>query len=193
MDKRIIIYGSKDFASTIKYLVKDCGYETVGMIDDFRTGTGILGTFEEISKNYSPKDYSIVIAIGYSNLAKRWEIYQKVKKKGYEIVTLIHPKAYVSSNAIIEQGAMVMAGAIVDVNAIVSELAVLWPGVVLNHDSIVGKNTFVSPNATICGFSKIGSNSFIGAGSVVIEHQHVPDNTFVKANHLYFTNNTNSQ
>ncbi len=183
--KKILIYGSKDFAKTVRHLVEDCGYETVGMIDDYSLGDEIIGTFDEVQKKYSSKDYSVVLAIGYNNLAARWGIYKKIKESGYDVLTLIHPRAYVSKSATVLEGSMVMAGAVVDVDAIVSEVSVLWPGVVLNHDSIIGKNVFVSPNATICGFSKVGDHSFIGAGSVIVDHQQVPDNSFVKANKLF--------
>lgn len=177
---RILIYGSKSFASTVAELVTDCGHDVVGMVDDFNAGEGILGTFEDVLRTYPPQDFGISIAIGYTNIPARWAVWERVRSAGYHSPALIHPAAYVAKSARVGNGAMVMAGAIIDVRADIGELAVVWPGACINHDALVGANCFISPSVTLCGFARIGAHSFIGAGSVVVDHGNVPEGGFIK-------------
>lgn len=177
---RLLIYGSKEFAHTVADLVRHCGHELVGMVDDFNSGPQILGTFDTVVHAFPPSEYGFAIAVGYADIPGRWAVWQKIFAKGYRAPALIHPRAYVADTAQVGEGCMVMAAAIVDVRAKLDELAVVWPGSCINHDVVVGSNTFVSPGVTICGASRIGSNTFIGAGTVIADHCEIPAGSFIK-------------
>lgn len=183
--KKVLVYGSQEFGRVVRDLVEVCGEEFAGYIDDLYTGEEVLGTFAQIAKTFPPTEYSVALAIGYKNLAVRAQVAQRVEANGYELATLIHPRAYVRHREMVAAGCLVMAGAVVDVGANLEEMVVVWPGVVVNHDSSVGANTFLSPNATICGFVQIGEGCFIGAGAVVVDHVQVPAASFIKAGALY--------
>jgi sugar O-acyltransferase (sialic acid O-acetyltransferase NeuD family) len=177
---KLLLYGSREFAATVEELVRDCGHETAGMLDDQRRGPGIVGSLQSASRDYPPSEFSMAIAIGYSNLAARREAISRVRNLGYSIPALVHPRAYVASSASIANGAMIMAMAAVDVRAKVGQCAVLWPGCVVNHDSTVGENVFISPGAIVCGCSTIGADCFIGAGSAIVDHADVPASSVIK-------------
>jgi sugar O-acyltransferase (sialic acid O-acetyltransferase NeuD family) len=177
---RLLIYGSKDFSATVVELVRHCGHEPAGMVDDFDTGPAILGSLEGVIRSHPPSDFGVAIAIGYCNLSARWAAWQRIRSAGYRAPPLIHPRAYVADTARVGDGAMVMAGAIVDVRAEISDLSVIWPGACINHDSKIGANTFVSPNATINGFVDVGPHSFVGAGAAIVDHCKVPEASYIK-------------
>lgn len=188
--EKVIVYGSKEFARIVKKLVINCGHQFIGFIDDLEPNKeGVLGSFDDVRKNYSPTEYRIVYGIGYNNLSARWNIYKKVLSYGYETINLIHPTAIIDKTSTIGKGLIIMAGVIVDINVKLEDLVVLWPGTVVNHDSEIQSNCFLSPNSTICGFTKIGSNSFIGAGAIVINNTNVPSNSFIKAGSVFYVNN----
>ena len=177
---KFLIYGSREFAQTVIELVADCGHEVVGCIDDFASGSGVLGTFDEVQQSHPPGEYAIALAVGYTNLEARWQAWQKIRAAGYAVPALVHPRAYVAGSARVDAGAMLMAGALVDVRARIGEIAVVWPGACVSHDSAIGNNCFVSPNATICGYVELGEHSFVGAGAAVVDHCTVPAGTRVK-------------
>jgi len=183
--RKILIYGSKEFARVVRDIIIKCKYEFVGYIDDYSTGHEIIGNYASIIKKFSPDSYEMVIAIGYNNLSARRSVYKKVIEDGYRLPVIIHPNAYVRDISNIGQGSIIMAGAIVDVNVRVGELCVLWPGVVVNHDSNIGENTFLSPNSTVCGVVEIKENCFIGAGAIIVDHTIVPAGSFVKAGEVF--------
>lgn len=177
---RLLLYGARDFARTVAELVRHCGHEVAGMIDDFNKGPSIVGTLAEAARRFPPTEYGIALAIGYNDLAARWATWQRVKDLGYPTPALIHPRAYVADTARVDGGAMIMAGALVDVRAEVGPAAVVWPGACVNHDARIGANTFISPNATVCGYAQIGAHSFIGAGAVIVDRGSVPEGSFIK-------------
>ncbi len=177
---RLLVYGSKDFARTVVELVRHCGHEMIGMVDDFDVGPGVLGNLESVAEAFPPGGYGMAVAIGYANISARWEAAMKVRALGYSTPALIHPRAYVADTAEIGEGCFVMAGATVDVRARLGELVVVWPGACINHDVRIGANSFVSPSATICGFASVGANSFIGAGTVIADRAAVPPASFLK-------------
>ena len=175
----LLIYGSKEFAQTVTDLLHDCGHQAAGLVDDYATGPGIVGTFDTAIRRYPPSEFGFAVAIGYSNLPARRKVGQRIHAAGYRMLALVHPRAYVADTAHLGQGSMVMAGAIVDTRATIGELGVVWPGACINHDSIIGENTFVSPNAIVCGCSRIGADSFIGAGAAIRDHCELPAGSFV--------------
>ena len=187
---RLLIYGSKEFAATVGELVRHCGHEVAGMVDDYSSGPGILGDLSSVIHSHPPTEYGVAMAIGYTNISARWAAWEKIRAAGYSAPALVHPRAYVADTARVGEGSMVMAGAIVDVRAVIGDLTVLWPGSCVNHDTVIGHNTFVSPNSTLCGFVNVGPNSFIGAGSVIVDHCQVPEASYVKMLTRYTRDNT---
>lgn len=185
---RLLIYGSKDFSATVAELVRHCGHEISGMVDDYNAGPGILGNLDAARQTHPPSEYGIALAIGYSNIPARWKAWERIQAAGYRAPVLVHPRAYVADTACIGYGSMVMAGAIVDVRAQLGELVVVWPGVCINHDVKVGSNTFISPNASVCGFARLGEHSFVGAGSVIVDHVRVAPEAFIKAGSVICNN-----
>jgi sugar O-acyltransferase (sialic acid O-acetyltransferase NeuD family) len=177
---QLLIYGSKEFAATVAELVRHCGHEVAGMVDDYNSGPGILGKSDSVVHSHPPSEYGVAMAIGYSNIPARWAAWEKIRSAGYRAPALIHPRAYVADTVRVGEGAMIMAGAIVDVRAEIGDLVVLWPGACVNHDVKIGPNVFISPNATLCGFSHVGAHSFIGAGAVIVDHGQVPETSFIK-------------
>lgn len=180
-----MVYGSQEFGKVVRDLVEMCGKQFAGFIDDVFEGDEILGPFALIVEKFPSSEYAVAMAVGYKDLGVRSLVSQRVKAAGYELATLIHPRAYVRHVERVAAGCLVMAGAVVDVGATLEELVVVWPGVVVNHNSTIGTNTFLSPNVTICGFVEVGASCFVGADAVVVDHIRVPDNAFIKAGALY--------
>lgn len=181
----VLIYGSREFGQVVRALVDDTGHSFRGFVDDVHTGDDVIGNWNECVARCSPKDTGIVIAVGYSDLNARWNVYQRISLAGFSVPQLIHPESWVAPTASVGDGSILMARSVVDCHVELQDLSVLWPGVVVNHDTIIGSNSFLSPNSTVCGHCQVGQDTFIGAGAVVVDHVQVPARSFVKAGSLY--------
>ena len=177
----IPVFGSLEFGRVIRALVECTGNKFAGFVDDFDTGPQLLGSNETCRRTHAPAECGTAIAVGYSNLDARWQVYQRVIGDGYECPTLVQPAAYVAASATVGEGCLLMAQSAVDCFATLEDLVVGWTGAVVNHDSVVERNTVLSPSATICGCSRVERNTFIGAGSVIVDHVSVAPASFIKA------------
>ncbi|NTW98456.1 MAG: hypothetical protein HGB35_00665 [Geobacteraceae bacterium] len=184
---KILLYGSREFSLVVAELVRHCGHTVSGMVDDYNSGTDILGGIDTVIYSHPPSDYGIALAIGYSDIKARWIAWERIQSAGYYSPPLIHPRAYVADTAQVGQGTMVMAGGIIDIRVKIGSINVLWPGVCINHDTTLGSNSFVSPGVTICGFVNVGSHCFIGAGSVIVDHCTVPEASYIKMHSRYIS------
>jgi sugar O-acyltransferase (sialic acid O-acetyltransferase NeuD family) len=193
MEKKVLIYGARILGKIVQSILSYTSESIEGFISDIDKGEEIIGNFDFVSDNYSPENFDIAIAIGYSDLRNRWKIYENVKRKGYNFKNVIHPDSYICNTAILSEGVIIMPRSIIDFKSRLKELSVIWPGVNINHESSIGENTFVSPGAIICGNVDIGNNCFVGAGSIITEKLAIPDWTFIKAGKTITKNKLNNE
>lgn len=133
------------------------------------------------------------VAIG--DCLARLRVAEMFTRAGFELVSLVHPKAIISISATIGSGTVLMAGAIVNAQARIGANVILNTACSIDHDCQVsdgvhicpgarlagrvkvGTGTWVGLGASVCDHMEIGSHSIVGAGAVVIEN--VPDNVVV--------------
>lgn len=183
---KLLVYGSSEFGVVVRNMVTACGHEFAGFVDDVHPhNEGVIGAFESVRITHDPKEFGIVLAVGYKHLEARRRIFEKVRVEGYVVPALIHPAAYVCEPPHVGEGSLIMARAIVDCHARIGVACVIWPGANVSHNSTIGANTFLSPNCTVCGFVTIGQGTFVGAGAVIADKRSVPEASFIKAGSVY--------
>ncbi len=83
---------------------------------------------------------------------------------------VIHAAAWVSPEAIVGPGAVVLGGAIVNAGATLGEHAIVNSGAVVEHDAAVGAFAQLAPGAVIGGGAVVGEDAFVGLGARVRDH-----------------------
>jgi len=179
--KPLLIVAGSSFGRLMSILAADCGRTVAGFVDDSLSGPEILGRTDDLGNFLEPRDYDLVLAVGYKHLNARLKLYTRLKNCGFNFPSLVHPTARISAHAELGEGCLVMAGADVDAFSRIGDACVFWPNATVSHDNRIGRNTFVSPAATLCGFVTIGEGSFIGANSTIVDGSELPDGSFVKA------------
>jgi len=104
--KKIILIGNSITAEILyKYLELDERYEVVAFavekefIKEDRLFSKNILSIEELKKNFTPADYSVIMAIGYNELNKtRERLFFALQGIGYKIETYIHPEAKIFNN-----------------------------------------------------------------------------------------------
>lgn len=84
--------------------------------------------------------------------------------------TIVHAAAWVSPEATLEAGAVVLAGAIVNTGAHVHRHAIVNSAAVVEHDVVIGAGSHVAPGAVIGGGARIHGHAFVGLGAHVRDH-----------------------
>jgi sugar O-acyltransferase (sialic acid O-acetyltransferase NeuD family) len=84
-------------------------------------------------------------------------------------ITVIHPRAAVSSDAVIGHGAFIASCATVQPESRIGAFASLRAGAMLGHHCEVEDHAYVGPNAVMCGRSALKRGAHLGPGAVLLE------------------------
>ena len=159
--KGIYIYGASGHGLVVADIARLCGYDEIIFVDD---GNNEYAVFESIKENIH-----IPIALGIGSNAVRASLFEKVRKSGFEVVSLVHPSAIVSPSSTIGMGTVVMPNVVVNAKANIGDGVILNTGSIIEHECIVEDFVHISPNAALAGGVKIGKLTHIGIGSSVIQ------------------------
>lgn len=106
------------------------------------------------------------VAIGSNKL--REKLGAKLESLGFELVSIIHPRAWVSSSARIGRGVVIMAGSVVNACAVIGDLAIINTGATVDHDCVIGRCVHVAPQCALAGCVGVGDRAMLGVGAKVI-------------------------
>lgn len=149
---RLIIIGAGGYGHLVKDVATDLGYEDIIFLDD--NNNSAAGKIEDYEKF---ADYeNIIVAIGNPNTRKN--IYEIVRHK-FNVVSLVHPRAYVSKSAEIDVGCVIEACAVINSNAKVKKCSFINAGAVVNHDVVVNEFCQVDCGAVIAAGQKVNEKT----------------------------------
>ena len=171
ISKSIYIYGASGHGLVVADIARACGYDDIIFVDDGKNG---YLTFEEINKNIH-----IPIAFGIGSNTIRAKLFEKAQNEGFEIVSLIHTSAIISSNAIIGKGTVIMPNVVVNAKAIIGDGVILNTSCVVEHECMIDDFVHISPNVALAGDVKVGKFTHIGIGSSVIQGVTIGKNVII--------------
>ena len=129
----------------------------------------------------NPLPVAGLVAIGGQRGADRLELQSFLTTQGVEIVTAVHPRAFVAADASLGDGCQVLAFAAVAAAATLGRACIVNHNATVDHECSLGDGAHIAPGATLCGLVTIGVNSFIGAGAVVLPRIRIGRHTVVGA------------
>ncbi|WP_042775588.1 acetyltransferase [Sinorhizobium fredii] len=182
----LILLGAGGHAKVVAEVARANDWQVAGYLDpglkrgEIVAGAPVLGSVSEVFDDAAwLRDYALFPATGRADI--RWREYQKLLEIGATIPTLVHPKAIVSSSALIDTGSVVMAGAVIQADARVGAASIINTGALVDHDCIIGSGVMIAPGAVLLGGVQVGNNSFIAAGAIVVPGATVGSGAFVGA------------
>jgi sugar O-acyltransferase (sialic acid O-acetyltransferase NeuD family) len=189
--KRLAILGASGHGKVVAEIAELLRWTEIIFFDDAWptiTQNGpwqICGNSQRLESEASQFE-GIIVAIGNNEirLAKSKEI----RNKGLPLVTLIHPKAIVSQYATIDEGSVVMAGAVINPFAKIGLAAIINTSATIDHDCILGNGVHVSPGAHLAGAVSVGHRTWIGIGAVIKQCLQIGADTIVGAGSVIVKN-----
>ena len=85
------------------------------------------------------------------------------------MVSIIHPRAFVSQGAVIGRGSYIGPKATVISGSRIGRGSIINTGATVEHDCTVGQWCHVAPGAVLCGTVTLGDGCFIGANATIKE------------------------
>jgi len=185
--KNIIIFGNSQYAKLItEYLsesyniVAYCVHQAY-IEDKFFLGKPLVA-FENISTQFSPLDYEMFIALGYTQInSLRAKVCAEAKQKGYRLISYVHPSSIISSNVTIGENCFIFENSVVQPFSTIGNDVTIWASSTICHDCEIADDVFIASNVCINGNVKIGRAAFIGAGAVVRNNLSISEETLIGA------------
>jgi sugar O-acyltransferase (sialic acid O-acetyltransferase NeuD family) len=168
---RVVLLGGGGHAKMcIDILRQMSGLEIIGILDAKHPCEPVLGvpfiagdSDEDLARLRKQAPFAVNAVGAVRSHADRQGHYARLKKAGFSISKLIHPKAIVEPSVMLGEGNQIMAGAVVGSgnNSIVNS------GAVLSHDCSIGDNAHLAPGAILAGGVRVGSGTLVGVGVTV--------------------------
>ena len=194
--KPVILAGNAITAEILlQYLSFDKRYQVVALtVDDDYVEKSRLATLDSIpistlKTHYSPKEYSVIMAMGYHDLNQtRESMFGRLKQMGYFIEPYIHPEAKVYSQFPIGEGSIVLPCAVIEPYAKIAENCFIGANVTIAHHASIDNNCWIASGAVVSGQATIGRNVFLGVNATVVNEICVDDYCIVGAGALISKN-----
>ena len=171
MNKDVIVIGASGHGKVIADIIKKCGDNIIGFLDDDLSKPGVMGKVCECLKY---NDTYFVIAIGNNKTRK-----MIAEKYDINYYTAIHPTAVIADDVTIGEGSVVMANAVINPSARIGKHCIINTAAVIEHDCVIADHVHVSPNATLCGTVTVGESAHIGASAVVRNNLNIGSNVTI--------------
>lgn len=198
-----MILGSGGHAKVVIDILRAMGgHEVVGCIYDdtdpsrIVAGVPIIDGADRI-ETLADEGLSVAIGLGgWTDNTERAALFTRAADLNLDIVTAIHPRAYIAPSASVGRGSVVFPGATVCVDATIGENVIVATNSSIDHESVIGDHVLISAGvvigshvsvghgtllaigATVASYIDVGDRSLIAAGSVVVDD--VPPGTSVR-------------
>ena len=166
--KKIVILGASGHGKVVAEIAKLNGYDHIVFLDDNTSLTqcgvySVVGTINDLDK-YIFDGFDVIVAIGNASIRK--VIQERISRQD-ALMSLIHPKACVSSDVTMGAGTVVMAGAVINTGTVIGKGCIINTGATVDHDNSLGDFVHISVGAHLAGGVTVGSGTWVGIGSAV--------------------------
>lgn len=168
--RKLAIYGAGGHGKVIADTAVALGWRDIVFFDEAwpkHLANGIWLVDGNLESLVSRLDQFSGVVIGIGNCSARLKLHHQLNQLGASMISLIHPKSYVSPLAVVGKGTVVFAGGIVNIDAKVGEACIINSGATVDHDCVLGEGVHICPGANLSGGVTVGDLSWVGVGSSV--------------------------
>ena len=181
----LLIGGGGHCRSCIDVIEAEGKYKIAGIVNqpggntDPFLGYEVLGDDGDLPELF--KKYTIaLITVGQIKSADlRVKLFQQLRSLGFELATIISPRAYVSKNASLGAGTIVMHDALVNTGAKIGNNCILNTKSLVEHNAIVEDHCHISTSSVVNGGTISRGKTFIGSNTITKEYITVGKNSVI--------------
>ncbi|ABB43873.1 acetyl transferase [Sulfurimonas denitrificans DSM 1251] len=184
-EKIILIGGGGHCHSVIDVIELEDKYEIVGIIDIKENigkkvlGYEIIGCDDDLSTIFQTCKNAVITVGQVKSNSIRVELFEKLKRVGFKLPTIISPLAYVSKHACVDEGTVVMHHALINANAKIGKNCIINTKALIEHDAIVEDYCHISTASVVNGGVIVKADTFFGSNAT--SKQSVKVEGFIKA------------
>jgi UDP-N-acetylbacillosamine N-acetyltransferase len=162
MNNNLLIIGAGGHGIVVKETAEAVnGFGKIDFLDD-KAGIAI-GKCEDYKKFKQAYKYAFV-ALGNNELRAKW--FKLLAVEGFILPVIVHPAAYVSPSAVVEDGTFISAKAAINTNTAIGKGCIISIGALVDHDCAIGEFSHINIGAVIKSGCKFGRFKDLDAGEV---------------------------
>ncbi|MET0065283.1 MAG: NeuD/PglB/VioB family sugar acetyltransferase [Candidatus Thiodiazotropha sp.] len=171
--KSLVIIGSGGHAGCVRDIARVAGFQVSGFVDRTRPrgdrvrDLAILGGDELLRDESFINRHQFAIGIGHPLARHRYGEY--LLRHGAELPAIVNPSSFVSPDAEVGLGVLLMGMNAVNHGAVVGDFSALDWQVTVGHGARLGKAVFGGPGSRVAGDVTCGDETYLGLGCQVIE------------------------
>lgn len=176
--KKIVLVGGGGHAKVVIDAIKESkGFSIYGIVDNgLKKGSSVSGikvvgkddVLPSIFKRGIRYAFTTVGSIGNCDIRKK--IYRHLKRIGFELPVIMHPKAVVSKNVSFGEGAFVAGRVVINPATHIGKNAIINTASSVDHDCVIGDFVHIAPGVTLSGGIEVGDETHIGTGANIIQY-----------------------
>ncbi len=168
---KLIILGAGGYGRTVADIARQNNrYSEILFLDDNSTAEDVIGKCSEYN-DFIVSDTEIYPAFGNNEGRLQW--IEKIEAAGSKVPTIIHSTAYVSPEATMKKGTVVLPKAIINTGVIVRQGCIINCGAIIDHGCVIEEGTHICLGAIVKAENQIPKCMKVEAG-VVIENRIYP-------------------
>jgi sugar O-acyltransferase (sialic acid O-acetyltransferase NeuD family) len=185
-----ILWGGTGQAKVVRPILEHWGCRVVAVIDDTAGLSSPFGDvpihlgwagFQTWLARHGKSDMGFCVAIGNPHGRARLTLHERLEREGLRPVNVVHPTAWVASNARVGEGVQLMAGSIVGAEARLGRQCIINTKASIDHEDVLEDGVEIAPGATLCGAVHVKTNAWICAGATVLPRITIGENAIVGA------------
>lgn len=184
--KKLLILGAGGHAkSCIDVIEQHRKYEIIGLVGTVDqvgseiSGYEVLGTDDDLERLSKYVSNAVIGVGGIKNQELRINLIRRATTFGFDLPTIISPRALISKRSEIRSGTFIFHDVVVNTEAKLAEHCIINSKSLIEHDVQIGKFCHISTNVTINGQVSVGDASFLGSGSVIKEGIKIGSNCII--------------
>jgi len=167
----ILIYGSGQIGAVVASILRECGHEIAGFVDDLDNSVGsivaglpVLGNRDWLLENR--RNYQVCNGVG--TIQARKAVAEFLDKVDIPTTSAIHPKAIISPEACIATDVVVGAGSVIYGNVSIGRGCYIGPSVTVSHDTVIGDWVLLSVGTVVGARVDVANEVFVGTASTLL-------------------------
>ena len=186
--KKIVIFGTGELAQRIFFYLKDSDDQVMAFCaNKSKINKEVLldlpvVAFENIEEKFPPSEFSMFIALAYSEMnKKRTKFFDEAKNKGYELYSFIHPSTKIWDEFEMGENCFILANNVIQPFVKLGNNVLIGSNNLISHNTTIGDNCFITSNVTMGGHITMGKNCFVGLSATINQRIKIGNECIVGA------------
>lgn len=197
LSPKVILWGGTGQAKVVRPIIEYYGAKVVAIFDDT---PNLASPFPDVPiyvswegfqrwiESQNRDEIGFCITIGNPHGRVRLNMHDRLVAEGLHPMSVSHPTAFVAENAVVGEGAQILAGAFVGYEARLGRQVIINTKASVDHEDVLEDGVEIAPGATLCGLVHVGVNGWICAGATVLPRIHIGSDAVIGAGAVVITN-----